>query len=295
MAIKLEHFDVGLSLLDQEIDMYKSLQGRTGFPQVFWHGFQSEYRVMVFELLGPNLEDLLRYCGGRFSMKTALMLMDQLLRRIECLHATGHLHRDIKPENFLLGTGKRGNVVYVTDLGLATYRQVRDESLEPRGPTKTARPSLIGTCRYASVNGHVGVGKCRAPPTSHYPLISDSPASSCRDDLESLGYVVLYFLRGSLPWQGLQAPNRQAKYQRVLEQKQQTGVDELCRDLPPEFATYMNYLRHVKDPDRPDYAYLRNLFDGLFRHLAFERDHVFDWTVREFERLYRCHPPNGSD
>jgi hypothetical protein len=130
---------------------------------------------------------------------------------------------------------------------------------------------------------------CRS--ISHHALISEPPVSSCRDDLESLGYMALYFLRGFLPWQGLQAPNRQAKYERVLEQKQQTGMDELCRDLPSKFATYINYLRHVKDPDMPDYAYLRNLFDGLFRHLGFEHDHVFDWTIREFERLYSCQPP----
>ena len=102
--------------------------------------------------------------------------------------------------------------------------------------------------------------------------------------------MALYFLQGSLPWQGLQAANRQEKYRRVLEQKQQTGVDELCRNLPAEFAAYMNYLRQIKDPDRPDYVYLRKLFDGLFRRLGFERDHVFDWTIREFERLSTCQP-----
>jgi serine/threonine protein kinase len=134
--------------------MYKSFKGRIGFPKVFCHGFQSDYRVIGFALLGPNLVDLLRYCSSRFSMKMTLMLMDQLLRRIECLHATGYLHRDIRPEHFLLGTGKRGIVVYVTDLGLATYRRVRDESIQPCDPTKAPQPSLIGTCRFASVSGH---------------------------------------------------------------------------------------------------------------------------------------------
>ena len=111
------------------------------------------------------------------------------------------------------------------------------------------------------------------------------PAFSCRDDLESLGYMVLYFLRGSLPWQGLQAPNRRARDELVLELKRQTGVEELCRDMPAEFATYMDYLRQLHDLNRPDYAYLRGLFAGLLRRSGFEHDHVFDWTIREFDRI----------
>jgi serine/threonine protein kinase len=163
VAIKLEHYRIAPSFLDQEVEIYESLAGRPGFPRVLWHGSQDDFRVMVFDLLGPNLEDLFRYCGNRFSMKTTLMLMDQLLRQVESLHATGHHHRDIKPENFLLGTGKRGNVVYMTDLGLASYRQTTEKRAVLQGAAKPPRPSLIGTCRYASINGHMDVGKCRAP------------------------------------------------------------------------------------------------------------------------------------
>ena len=97
--------------------------------------------------------------------------------------------------------------------------------------------------------------------------------------------MALYFLRGSLPWQGLQAANRQEKYRRVFEQKQKTGVDELCSNLPLEFATYMSYLRQLENPDKPDYAYLRGLFRRLFKQSGFTHDHVFDWTIREYERL----------
>ena len=159
MAIKLEHHSTGHSVLTQEADIYKALRGRPGIPQVFWYGHHGDFQIMVFELLGPNLEDLLQYCGGRFSMKTTLMLMDQLLRRIECLHTTDYRHRDIKPENFLLGTGKWGNVIYMTDLGLADYRPARHDSSRKRDPSQAPRPSLVGTCRYASINGHLAVGK----------------------------------------------------------------------------------------------------------------------------------------
>jgi serine/threonine protein kinase len=146
---------------NQEVEIYESLTGRPGFPRVLWHGSQDDFRVMVFELLGPHLEDLFRYCGNRFSMKTTLMLLDQLLRRVESLHAIRHNHRDIKPGNFLLGAGKWGNMVYMTDLGLASYRQTTENRAVSHEAAKAPRPSLTGTCRYASINGHMDVGEFR--------------------------------------------------------------------------------------------------------------------------------------
>jgi serine/threonine protein kinase len=101
VAIKLEHRSIAPSLLRQEIEIYEELIGQPGIPRVFWHGYHCDFQAMVFELLGPNLEDLFRYCDNKFSLKTTLMLMDQLLHRVESLHAAGYLHRDIKPENFL--------------------------------------------------------------------------------------------------------------------------------------------------------------------------------------------------
>ena len=142
--MKLEHYRVVPSLLSEEVEIYGTLKGRSGVPLVFWHGHHCDYQIMVFELLGPNLEDLLQYCGGCFSLKTSLMLMDQLLRRVECLHTSGHLHRDIKPENFLMGTGKRGNVVYVTDLGLAAYWPTGEDQPEQSDRAPARGPSLIG-------------------------------------------------------------------------------------------------------------------------------------------------------
>ncbi len=110
---------------------------------------------MVFDLLGPSLEDLFNFCHRKFSLKTVLILADQLIRRLEYMHSKRVIHRDIKPENFLMGVGKQGNRVYVTDLGLATER------LTAQVNTGRARnPRLIGTARFASINGHLGVGKC---------------------------------------------------------------------------------------------------------------------------------------
>jgi serine/threonine protein kinase len=161
--MKLEHHSVAPSLLEEEARIYQSLARKPGFPQVHWHGQKDDFMVLVFELLGPNLEDLFRYCGNQFSLKTTLMLADQLLRRFEVLHSNNYLHRDIKPENFLLGVGERANIAYMTDLGLAIYRHPDrwgSSSTPPTGVDIRARPpQLLGTCRYASINGHLGVGR----------------------------------------------------------------------------------------------------------------------------------------
>lgn len=97
--------------------------------------------------------------------------------------------------------------------------------------------------------------------------------------------MALYFLLGSLPWQGLKASNRQEKYRLVFERKKTIEVAELYHGLPAEFATYLSYIRGLGDQGQPDYKYLRILFDSLFRREGFEYDNVFDWTIREFEKL----------
>ncbi len=161
VAIKLEHHSIAPSLLRQEMDIYEELIGQPGIPRVFWHGYHCDFEALVFELLGPNLEDLLRYCDNKFTLKTTLMLMDQILHRIVSLHKVGYLHRDIKPENFPLSTGKQGNIVYMTDFGLAAYRRAPNDRILSHKAAASPRISLVGTCRYASINGHLDVGKCR--------------------------------------------------------------------------------------------------------------------------------------
>ena len=155
VALKLVHRFEDFSSLEEEMERYDSFRGLSGFPELYSYCSKDDYQVMVFELLGPSLEDLFAFCDRRFSLKTTLMLMDQLLSRFEALHSKGWLHRDVKPQNCLLGTGKNGNVVYITDFGLSREVMTLDEPAEL--PPK--RPHLVGTTRFASIRGHSGQGK----------------------------------------------------------------------------------------------------------------------------------------
>lgn len=287
--MKLEHHSIAPSVLEDEVDTYRCLTGNAGFPRVHWHGHHEDFNVLVLELLGPNLEDLFVYCGNQFSLKTTLMLADQLLHRVEVLHSNNYLHRDIKPENFLMGMGKQGNVVYMTDMGLAFYRRP-GLSTTGGGPVRnaTARPlDLVGTCQYASINGHLGESKCHSGRVNRTRSLADLAAAQCyRDDLESLGYMLVYFMRGNLPWQALKKETKSAEHRRTLKMKEGISVSDLCTSLPSEFADYMTYVKDTGDEDRPDYRYLRTLFDKLYRAQGFEYDNIFDWTVREFLKLH---------
>ncbi|XP_051127181.1 casein kinase 1-like protein 10 [Andrographis paniculata] len=261
VAVKLEPVKTKHPQLYYESKLYMLLQGGTGVPQLKWFGVDGEYNAMVIDLLGPSLEDLFNYCNRKFTLKTVLMLADQLIGRVEYMHSRGFLHRDIKPDNFLMGLARKANQVYIIDYGLAKkYRDLQTHKHIPYRENK----NLTGTARYASVNTHLGVEQSR------------------RDDLESLGYVLMYFLRGSLPWQGLKAGTKKQKYDKISEKKMLTPIEVLCKSYPSEFISYFHYCRSLRFEDKPDYSYLKRLFRDLFVREGFQYDYVFDWTVSKY-------------
>ena len=153
VAIKLEHRFRYPGLLSAEAALYDRIAGGVGIPKSLWFGEECDYRALVLELLGPSLENLFIYCDRRFSLKTVLMIADQLICRLQYMHSKNIIHRDIKPENFLIGTGKRGNCIYVTDLGLSVEFQPNQAP-----QTFPTEQHLVGTADFASISGHFGVG-----------------------------------------------------------------------------------------------------------------------------------------
>jgi predicted Ser/Thr protein kinase len=243
VAVKFERHGTRCPQLRHEYKVYRELTGCHGFCQVYHFGQQDNYNVMVMDLLGPSLEDLFNKCNRRFSLKTVLQIADQMLERVDTLHSRHLIHRDIKPANFVIGLGENTANIYCVDFGLSKrYRHPKNLQHIPHRDGR----SLTGTPRYASINNHLGIEQSR------------------RDDLESIGYVLIYFLKGSLPWQGLKAKNAQKKYRLILEKKQQVSIAQLCQGCPSQFAEFLAYTRSLKFDAKPDIPYLRKLFRDLY-------------------------------
>mmetsp|Transcript_29987 Transcript_29987/g.41783 ORF Transcript_29987/g.41783 Transcript_29987/m.41783 type:complete len:381 (-) Transcript_29987:410-1552(-) len=258
VAIKLENKNTKYPQLMYEYKVYRALESGTGIPNVHWCGSAGKCNVMVMDLLGESLESLYTKCGRKFSLKTVLMLAIQLIDRIEHIHKCFFLHRDIKPDNFLMGRGSNKKILYAIDLGLSK-RYMHPTTLE-HIPYRDKK-KFTGTPRYASICTHQGIEQSR------------------RDDLESLGYMLMYFNLGKLPWQGLKARTKQEKYDKIGNRKETIPVETLCKGFPKEFALYLNYCKELRFAQKPNYVYLRSLFSQLFKNCHFRDDWVFDWMV----------------
>uniref|UniRef100_A0A7S2JAM2 Casein kinase I n=1 Tax=Zooxanthella nutricula TaxID=1333877 RepID=A0A7S2JAM2_9DINO len=257
VAIKLESVTARNPQLQFEARAYEALAGGAGIPRVRWCGVQGNHTALVLDLLGQSLEALFNLCNEHFSMKTVVLLAEQVLNLLEFVHSKEIVHRDVKPDNFLMGLGPNAGQVYLIDFGLAKryWDAQNDKHLQCR-----EGKALTGTTRYASVNAHLGIEQSR------------------RDDLESAGYMFMYFLRGGLPWQHLRGKNRQASLSAIAKSKMATTPEVLARNYPPQFREYLNYCRRLKFEERPEYEHLRQLFRDLCASEGFSKDLSFDWT-----------------
>jgi len=273
VAIKIESDAVTSRQLQNESRICRSLASGVGIPRMRWFSLESDCRAMVTDLLGPSLQTLFNSCDRHFSLKTVLMIADQLLARLEFIHRRNVIHRDIKPGNFLMGVGDHSGLVYVIDFGLS--KPYRDMATMEHIPMSMHR-SMTGTARYASVNSMRGLEQSR------------------RDDLESLGYSWLYLLRGSLPWQHIHMGSLDERAQRILELKTSISLEDLCSGLPHEFVEYFQIITRLEFEEAPPYAMIRAMFRDLFMRYDYRFDFCYDWVAREPDRKISMAKSLGS-
>ena len=188
------------------------------------------------------------------------MIGIQMLDRLEFIHSKNIIHRDIKPDNFVLGLDNKSHIIYILDFGLSKkFRSSRTHQHIKFSVNK----KLTGTARYASINALKGWEQSR------------------RDDLEAIGYVLLYFLRGSLPWQGLHVNKGEDRYKKILQKKKGTSAEDLCKGFPNEFVEYINYTRNLEFEADPDYKFLRNLLTTVLEKQNSQFDFYYDWLIEK--------------
>lgn len=289
--------------IEREYDILSCLKGAVGIPNLRAFGKIENRNGFTLEYVGDNLETLLEKCRGQFSLKTVLMLVDQMISRVEYIHSRGIVHRNIKPDVFAMGLPNNINetTVHIIDFAVAKrYRfplynppsgyvhfllPVEEEKIDKHEKeffshiTFSKEKEIVGTARFASKRAQMGMEQSR------------------RDDMESLGYTIVYFLKGRLPWQGIiphrlslsRADSTSSKktphhptpaplhLQSILQKKMQLSSRELCDGLPIEFVRYFEHCSSLNFEDRPDYNYLRNLFRTCFERMNFVWDNTFDW------------------
>lgn len=228
-----------------------------GLPFVKSYGYSSKHNILVMELMGKSLEDIFEsFVVKKMTPRCVCNIGYQMIEILEFIHNKHVIHRDIKPDNFVIGLKEKRKYIYILDFGLSKkYRSSR--TLQHYQIVKSK--NLTGTARYASINALNGLTQSR------------------RDDLEAVGYVLMYFLRGKLPWQGIPVKNKEDRYRKIMEKKIQTSPEELCQGFPNEFAEYINYTRNLEYEQDPDYDYLKNLFVKVLNRDGLGIDCFYDW------------------
>ena len=260
-ALKFENKS-SINLLEKEANIMLYLKG-PNIPFVKSYDTTEKYNILIMQLLGRSLEDILEE-RKYFSLKSVCMLATQMISVLEYIHNKHIIHRDIKPDNFVMGLDDLSQYVYLLDFGLA--KKYRSSSTLVHYPMVNKK-KLTGTARYASINALKGNEQSR------------------RDDLEALGYVLMYLLRGSLPWQGLQAKTKEERYKKILKKKIDITSYDLCIGFPSEFEKYIEYTRNLEYTEEPKYDILKELFSKVMKRESFKLDYIYDWTTKDELKL----------
>ncbi|KAJ1558278.1 Casein kinase I isoform delta [Nowakowskiella sp. JEL0078] len=257
VAIKRESLEKSPLYLQHEcawlIKLYQLLWGGFGVPRVYYFGQEGNFNALVMERLGHSLKQWLQWsANGTLPLRTVVYLIPEMIRRLQFVHSKGMVFRDVKPDQFCVG--KAGEdcslnpTVYLIDFGLAEFYV--DDSGKHICTKKNKNRAKTGTARYASLNVHKGKDHTR------------------RDDLESLAYVVIEMALGRLPWSGVQAISSADGWRKVCQAKEETVIEDLCRNLPHQFFNLLDYARNLRFSDEPNYSMIVGQFENLYEQLG---------------------------
>ena len=260
-AVKVEDLSCEYPQLGHEARMYKVLEGGEGIPRCYAYEEKDNKAVLVMDMLGESLQKLFGHGAKAFSVKTTLMLAEQMISRVQYLHESNYVHRDLKPANFVVGYPgtKNRNTVYLLDFGLA--KKWRNHLTGQMRSNVQRYYGTVGTDMFASRIAHQGFEQGR------------------KDDLESLGYIFLYFMK-SLPWMNQQAGMQTEDIlDDIREKKKNMPLENYNQGIPKEFMDYLDICRNMKFAEDPDYERLKDLFRSCAKRLniPYPYSYKFDW------------------
>ena len=297
VAVKVISSDTSNETIKKEINFSKQLQKITGFPTIYYTCVYDKKNIIVESLLGPSLDKLFKYCGKKFPLKTVCLIGKEIVKRLESMHEKGILHRDLKPNNLTWGNfnSSYNNIsnynsinnisnqldiktIFLIDFGLScSYLEGGISSKHYKIKTNL---SFVGTLRYASLNSHKGIRQSR------------------RDDLESMIYILIYFLKGKLPWQDVRAKEKEERHKKISEIKSNATTESLCQDLPSEFAELLDYVKGLEFEEKPYYgkfySFFHNLIEKLNKDMIQEKDYSYIWETMLVDNMMRYNEYNDE-
>ena len=298
VAVKVISSDTSAETIKKEINFSKQLQKINGFPTIYYTCVYDKKNIIVESLLGPSLDKLFKYCGRQFPLKTVCLIGKEMVKRLENMHEKGILHRDLKPNNLTWGNYNSSynnisnnnsiinnkynkldiNTIFLIDFGLSCY--YLESGIGSKHYKIKNNLSFVGTLRYASLNSHKGIRQSR------------------RDDLESMIYMLIYFLKGKLPWQDVKAKQKEERHKLITEIKSKVTIESLCENTPKEFAELLTYVKNLEFEETPlytkFYAFFHNLIEKIDKDTIQEKNFSYIWETMLVDNMMKYNENNDE-